>query len=31
VVRTPFVQPIGPGDAVSLSFAPERTIALIED
>ncbi len=31
LVRTPFVQPIGPGDAVTLSFAPERTIALIED
>ena len=30
LVRTPFVQPIGPGDAVTLSFAPERTIALIE-
>jgi ABC-type Fe3+/spermidine/putrescine transport system ATPase subunit len=31
LVRTPFVQPIGPGDAVTLGFAPERTIALIED
>ena len=30
LVRTPFVQPIGPGDAVTLSFASERTIALIE-
>jgi ABC-type Fe3+/spermidine/putrescine transport system ATPase subunit len=30
LVRTPFVQPIVPGDAVTLCFAPERTIALIE-
>ncbi|HEU0070591.1 MAG TPA: ABC transporter ATP-binding protein [Alphaproteobacteria bacterium] len=30
LVRTPFVQPIAPGDAVTLAFAPDRTIALIE-
>jgi iron(III) transport system ATP-binding protein len=30
LVRTPFTQPVDKGDAVTLRFSPERTIALIE-
>ena len=30
LVRTPLAQPVDKGDAVTLRFAPDRTIALIE-